>query len=154
MGLYRCVFNWRRSNEEFQWNIQCRPLYGIQSMDCATTHIHTDTLPTSHNCHLIHARAHARNDVHYLSLCPSIYRCVCVYLSPAYKFISVNWNIFGWLCANSIKLLADNRKLVFYCGKYTAFNWMTLFLNWWQSTYMSSTLNSVIKSISNGYWYS
>lgn len=65
-----------------------------------------------------------------LSLSLSFYLSMCVYLSPAYKFISVNWNIFGWLCANPIKLLADNRKLVFYCGKYTAFNWMTLFLNW------------------------
>lgn len=81
LGLYRCVFNWHRSNEEFQWNIQCRPLYGIQSMDCATTHIHTDTLPTSYNCHLIHARALARNSRFTLSLSPLLSIDVCVSLT-------------------------------------------------------------------------
>lgn len=102
--------NWRRSKEEFQWDIQYTHKHtpNEMSMDCRCNAINTIAIGhqiVSATLYLIcHAHAYTQFYTH-----TTIVNGYLAHARPHFgelKFIR-------WLWTNSIKLLADNRKLIF-----------------------------------------
>lgn len=102
--------NWRRSKEEFQWDIQYTHKHtpNEMSMDCRCNAINTIAIGhqiVSATLYLIcHAHAYTQFHTHTT--------IVNGYLAHARPHIG-ELKFIRWLWTNSIKLLADNRKLIF-----------------------------------------